>query len=267
MTATPRAGEIASPGGGDGRGRDPGRTDRGDRVRLQRTSSNGGRGPVGEADLYARVLKRFLDCFMAATGLVLTAPMWLVLAIAIKLEDGGPVFYRQQRWGKDGAKFEALKFRSMIANGDAASSRVQATAGDLRVTRMGRMMRRAALDEMPQLINILRGDMSLVGPRALPVNERQRNDPEADLPDDRIEGFALRSHVRPGLTGIAQLYAPRDIARRHKFRYDAVYVRRQSVTLDLFLIFRSVWISLTGGWELYHRAVECRHRGGGRACR
>jgi lipopolysaccharide/colanic/teichoic acid biosynthesis glycosyltransferase len=123
-------------------------------------------------------------------------------------------------------------------------------------------MRKAALDELPQIINILRGDMSLVGPRALPINERQQNDVDVHLTDDQVPGFALRSSVRPGLTGVAQLYAPRDIARRYKFRYDAIYVRRQSLSLDLRLILRSLWISLTAGWERYHNLIEGKAKGG-----
>jgi lipopolysaccharide/colanic/teichoic acid biosynthesis glycosyltransferase len=201
-------------------------------------------------------LKRRLDLFLASVGLILTAPAWLILSLAIKLEDGGSVFHRQERWGKGGTKFRAIKFRSMMADGDPVSAKAQATHGDPRITRVGWFMRKAALDELPQLVNILHGDMSFVGPRALPVNELQRNDREAHLPDDQVPGFALRCSVRPGLTGIAQLYAPRDIARRYKFRYDAIYVRRQTLYLDLRLILRSVWISLTAGWERYHHVTD-----------
>ena len=209
-------------------------------------------------------LKRYLDLLLAAVGLIVTAPVWLVLFAAIKLQDGGPVFYRQRRWGRDGTRSRAIKFRSMVADVDGASGRVQATRGDPRITWVGQLMRKAALDELPQLLNILRGDMSFVGPRALPVNELQRNDREAHLPDDQVPGFAFRCRVRPGLTGIAQLYAPRDIARRHKFRYDAIYVRRQSLSLDLRLVLRSVWISLTAGWERYHQGTGGK---GGRVAR
>lgn len=202
------------------------------------------------------VLKRPLDLLLTAAGLILTALLWLFLSAAVKLEDGGPVFHRQERWGRGGRKFRAIKFRSMVADGDQESGQVQATEGDSRITRVGRLMRKAALDELPQLVNILRGDMSFVGPRALPVNERQRNDREAHLLDEQVPGFPLRCSVRPGLTGIAQLYAPRDIARRYKFRYDAIYVRRQSLSLDIWLILRSIWISLTAGWERYHRVTD-----------
>lgn len=206
-------------------------------------------------------LKRTLDIMCATIGLILSAPGWLILFVAIKVEDGGPAFYRQPRWGKGGTQFRALKFRSMVFDRDGASGRVQAVKADPRVTRVGRLMRKAALDELPQIINILRGDMSLVGPRALPINEQQRNDVDVHLTDDQVPGFALRSSVRPGLTGVAQLYAPRDIARRYKFRYDAIYVRRQSLSMDLRLILRSLWISLTAGWESYHNLIEGKAKG------
>ncbi len=220
------------------------------------------RGDTDASQEYA--LKRCLDVALACVGLALSAPIWLALAAAIKLGDGGPVFYPQERWGKGGIKFRALKFRSMGANGEESAGRVQAAKGDPRVTRVGRLMRKAALDELPQLVNILRGDMSFVGPRALPVNELQRNDRKSHLSDDQIEGFAFRCRVRPGLTGIAQLYAPRDVARRHKFRYDGIYVRKQSLALDLRLIVRSLWISLTGSWEHYHDLIDRKGRKGGR---
>lgn len=207
------------------------------------------------------LLKRPIDLAAAAMGIIVTAPLWAMVAAAIKLEDRGPVLYPQERWGRGGSKFNALKFRSMVVNGDETHGRSQARRGDPRITRVGRFMRKSALDELPQLINILRGDMSLVGPRALPVNEPQTNDQDSHLPDDQIPGFAARCQVRPGLTGIAQFYAPRDIARRHKFRYDALYVRRQSLGLDLRLILRSIWISLTAGWERYHHTVDSRRRG------
>lgn len=206
--------------------------------------------------------KRPLDVITATIGMMVTAPLWLMVSAAIKLEDRGPVLYRQPRWGRGGRQFSALKFRSMVVHGDVTHGRTQARRGDPRITRMGRFMRKSALDELPQLINILKGEMSFVGPRALPVNEQQTNDQDGHLPDDHIPGFALRCQVRPGLTGIAQLYAPRDIARRQKFRYDALYVRRQSLSLDLKLILRSIWISLTAGWERYHHAVDRRRRGG-----
>jgi lipopolysaccharide/colanic/teichoic acid biosynthesis glycosyltransferase len=189
--------------------------------------------------------KRVIDVALASVALLLAAPMWCIIAVAIKLEDRGPVFFTQDRWGRDRRPFRVYKFRSMVVDAD---SRVQAERGDDRITRVGRLLRATSLDELPQLINIWRGEMSWVGPRALPINERQRNE-TVMVPDSAIPGFDLRCAVRPGLTGIAQIFAPRDVPRRRKFRYDAFYIRRQSAWLDVRLIAMSVWISLRLRWE------------------
>lgn len=193
-------------------------------------------------------MKRFFDGALALTGLTLSAPLWLLFAAAIKLEDGGPVFYAQDRVGRGGRTFRALKFRSMRQDAEAATGPLQARHGDTRITRTGRVMRATAMDELPQLWNILRGDMSFVGPRALRPGEIEieGNEPVAL---EAVPGYLQRIAVRPGLTGIAQVYAARDVARRHKFRYDALYIRRQSLWLDVRLILLSFWISFRGTWE------------------
>jgi lipopolysaccharide/colanic/teichoic acid biosynthesis glycosyltransferase len=193
-------------------------------------------------------MKRFFDGALALTGLTLSAPLWLLFAAAIKLEDGGPVFYAQDRVGKGGRAFRALKFRSMRQDAEAATGPLQARHGDTRITRAGRVMRATAIDELPQLWNILRGDMSFVGPRALRPGEIEieGNEPVAL---EAVPGYLQRIRVRPGLTGIAQVYAARDVPRRHKFRYDALYIRRQSLWLDVRLILLSFWISFRGTWE------------------
>jgi lipopolysaccharide/colanic/teichoic acid biosynthesis glycosyltransferase len=190
-------------------------------------------------------LKRIIDVLFSSLALAASAPVWLVIALAIKLEDGGPVFFTQLRWGRGQRAFRVYKFRSMSVTAD---SRVQALQGDHRITRVGRLLRATSLDELPQIFNIWRGDMSWVGPRALPMNERQQNEAGA-VPDSAVPGFALRCAVRPGLTGIAQIFAPRDVPRRQKFRYDGFYIQRQSAWLDLRLIAISVWISVRLRWE------------------
>jgi lipopolysaccharide/colanic/teichoic acid biosynthesis glycosyltransferase len=193
-------------------------------------------------------MKRVFDASLAGIGLVLSSPLWVLFGAAIKLEDGGPIFYSQERVGLEGRVFSALKFRSMRVDAEAMTGAVQAAANDPRVTRVGRVMRATAMDELPQLWNIFRGDMSFVGPRALRPGEIEREGGEI-VPMDRIPGYSARIDVRPGLTGIAQIYAPRDVPRRQKFRYDGLYVRRQSMLLDLRLILLSFWISLLGTWE------------------
>jgi lipopolysaccharide/colanic/teichoic acid biosynthesis glycosyltransferase len=193
-------------------------------------------------------MKRAFDVALAGAGLLVSLPLWLVFGAAIKLEDGGPVFYSQPRVGFRGRIFEALKFRSMRANAESGVGAVQAVENDPRVTRVGRFMRRTAMDELPQLWNIFRGDMSFVGPRALRPGEVDTSGTNL-IQIDQIPGYAARTAVRPGLTGIAQIYAPRDVPRRQKFRYDRIYVRRQSIWLDLRLILLSFWISFLGTWE------------------
>ena len=200
-----------------------------------------------------RVLKRAFDIGLAGAGLLGSAPLWALFALAIKLEDGGPVFFRQERVGRGGQPFTALKFRSMRPDAEAGVGAVQAVEDDPRVTRVGRFMRATAMDELPQLWNIFCGDMSFVGPRALRPGEIEaKSDGRMERLED-VPGFAVRVTVRPGLTGIAQVYAPRDLPRRQKFRYDRLYVQRRSWWLDARLILLSFWISVLGTWEVRGR--------------
>lgn len=193
--------------------------------------------------------KRALDVALSGAGLALSSPVWLLLAGLVKLEDGGPVFYSQERVGEGGRAFKAFKFRSMIPDAEARVGALQASAHDPRVTRIGRLMRATAMDELPQLWSIFVGDMSFVGPRALRPGEIEaRGDGTLERLED-VPGFAERHSVRPGLTGIAQIYAPRDISRRNKFRYDRIYIARRGFALDLRLIALSFWITFRGRWE------------------
>jgi lipopolysaccharide/colanic/teichoic acid biosynthesis glycosyltransferase len=193
--------------------------------------------------------KRALDVALSGFGLIASSPLWALLALAIKLEDGGPVFFSQERAGEGGRVFRAWKFRSMIPDAERHVGAVQAIEGDPRITRIGRIMRATAMDELPQLWNIFAGDMSFVGPRALRPGEIEvLGDGQLEALED-VPGYEHRSRVRPGLTGIAQIYAPRDVPRRNKFRYDRVYVERQSFWLDVRLIATSFWITFRGRWE------------------
>jgi lipopolysaccharide/colanic/teichoic acid biosynthesis glycosyltransferase len=216
------------------------------RTSLEGPSAARGDAPVLRVREYA--LKRVLDATLAAVGLAVSTPLWLLVGAAIKLEDGGPILYTQHRWGQAKRPFRVFKFRSMVVDADRAFGAWQAGKNDPRITRVGRLLRRTSLDELPQLLNIFRGEMSWVGPRALPINERQVNE-TGHIPDEEIPGFDLRCAVRPGLTGVAQVFAPRDVPRRQKFRYDSFYIRRQSLLLDLRLIAISVWISCRLRWE------------------
>lgn len=194
-------------------------------------------------------MKRVFDIVVAGAGLIGSLPVWLAIAAAIKLDDGGEVFYRQERVGKAGRRFEVLKFRSMIPNAEASVGALQASADDPRVTRVGRWLRRTALDELPQLLSIFRGDMSFVGPRALRPGEIEVLGDGRHVALEDVPGFHTRCRVKPGLTGIAQIYAPRDLARRHKFRFDNLYLRKRSFWLDLRLVALSFWITARGTWE------------------
>ena len=195
------------------------------------------------------IAKRALDILLSSFGLIASSPLWALLAAAIKVEDRGPVFYAQERVGLGGRTFRALKFRSMRPDAEAQTGAVQAASGDPRVTRVGRLMRATAMDELPQLWNILRGDMSFVGPRALRPGEIEADGDGRLVRLEDVPGFEHRILVRPGLTGIAQVYARRDIRRQQKFRYDRLYVRRRSWMLDVRLILLSFWISVHGTWE------------------
>jgi lipopolysaccharide/colanic/teichoic acid biosynthesis glycosyltransferase len=181
--------------------------------------------------------------------LLLALPVGAVVALAIKLTDGGPVFFAQERVGKGGAPFKSYKFRSMVPDADKKFGTVQAGEDDPRVTAVGRVLRKTAMDELPQLWNIFRGDMSFVGPRALAVQEVEIRGDGRSVRLEDIPGFAERHRVTPGLTGIAQIFAPRDIPRRQKFRYDRLYVTKQSFVLDIRLVLISFWITFRGKWE------------------
>jgi lipopolysaccharide/colanic/teichoic acid biosynthesis glycosyltransferase len=197
--------------------------------------------------------KRALDVGLSGAGLIASAPLWALIAGAIKIEDGGPIFFAQTRVGEGGRTFEALKFRSMIPDAERGVGPVQAAEEDPRVTRVGRLLRATAMDELPQLWNILRGDMSFVGPRALRPEEIEVDAGGIGAPLEGVPGFVERSSVLPGLTGIAQIYAPRDITRRQKFRFDRLYIRRRSFLLDLRLLLVSFWITMRGTWEARQR--------------
>ena len=193
--------------------------------------------------------KRGLDIVVSALGLLGSAPLWALIGIAIKLEDGGPVFYRQTRVGHRGRIFSVVKFRSMVQDAEGTTGPVWAAENDSRVTVVGRVLRATAMDELPQLLNILRGDMSFVGPRP----ER----PELVARFQReIPGYERRFLAPPGLTGLAQICGKYDSRPRQKLRYDVLYIKRQGFCLDARLIGLSVWITLRGRWESRGKKVS-----------
>jgi len=200
-------------------------------------------------------IKRAFDFTLALAGMALSSPLWLVFSIAIYLEDRGPVFFLQERCGKDGKVFNIIKFRSMkpVRKGESAHL-VEDLQKDPRVTGVGKVLRATAMDELPTLINILKGDMSFVGPRALPFKIEAGRAREYDN-ISQVPGYDIRSRVKPGLTGIAQIYAPKNIDHDERFRYDKLYVEKMSLWLDLKLIFLSFWITFRGKWEHRGRKI------------
>ena len=190
--------------------------------------------------------KRFLDLSILFAAHVFLFPIWVFLWIFIPLfiwlEDGTPVFYIQERLGLNGKTFKVLKFRSMRKDAERYTGAVLAEENDPRATRLGRLLRATALDELPQVINILKGDMSFVGPRAERPVLTEKFSTEA-------LNFSQRLMVRPGLTGMAQIYGKYDSHPVEKLNYDLAYIRRMNPWLDLKLIFLSFWITLRGKWE------------------
>jgi N-acetylglucosaminyldiphosphoundecaprenol N-acetyl-beta-D-mannosaminyltransferase len=201
------------------------------------------------------VAKRTFDVVISGVGLLMSLPLWLVISALIKREDQGPVFYTQLRVGRGGRRFRSRKFRTMVPDADQRFGPVQAGPEDPRVTKTGRWLRTTALDELPQLLNILKGDMTFVGPRALAPTEIEVRGNGSPVALEDIPGCSLRHQVRPGLTGLAQIYAPRDVPRRDKFRYDHLYIRRQSLWLDVRLFFLSLGITLRRKWESRDRKL------------
>ena len=194
-------------------------------------------------------LKRLLDICLSALMLGMALPVIVPISALIKIEDGGPVLYRQKRWGRNGTRFGVFKFRTMVPDAEKRFGITQARENDERITRIGRLLRAMGLDELPQIVNILTGDMSFVGPRSLAVNEVLSDTNNRRVTYEQIRGFRDRLEARPGLTGLATVYIPKDSSPRRKFRYDLLYLRKHSLCLDVHLIALSFWISFRGRWE------------------
>ena len=189
-------------------------------------------------------LKRVMDIVVSALALLVCWPILILLAVAIKLEDGlrSPVLYRQIRVGHNGIPFAVLKFRSMVVDAEADGKAVWATKNDNRVTKVGRIIRTLRLDELPQIFNVLRGQMSIVGPRP----ER----PEfVDRLSETIPYYAERHTVKPGVTGWAQLrysYGASEEDAAEKLQYDLYYVKNHTLLLDLVIILQTAEVVLWG---------------------
>lgn len=179
------------------------------------------------------VVKRILDVIFSLLAIIILSPLMLVMAICIRAEDGGPVFFRQKRYTKGGKIFEILKFRSMIV--DAEKNGVQPSVGeeDPRITKIGKFMRRTRIDEIPQFFNVLRGDMSFVGPRPERVEH-------VDLYVQQIPEFRYRLSVKGGLTGYAQVYGKYNTSAYDKLLLDLMYIENQSTLLDFRIVLLTI---------------------------
>jgi len=191
-------------------------------------------------------MNRALDIAGASVGLALASPALALAALAIKLENGGPILYRQERVGRGGAPFELLKLRTMVVGAEQLGAGYAVNRGDSRITRAGRALRRLSLDELPQLWNVLRGDMSLIGPRPTlsyqveQYSERQRR----------------RLEVKPGLTGWAQIHGRAALPWDERIELDVWYVEHRSPLVDLKILLRTplallggTYKGATGGWH------------------
>ena len=191
---------------------------------------------VKEPSVERRLIKRAMDIAVSLVGLVVASPFMMITALAIKLEDKGPVFYRQPRVTYKGRIFNVLKFRSMRVEDGSIHRSV--TKNDDRITKVGHVIRKFRIDELPQLINILNGDMSLVGPRPEMVENVEKY--TKMLPE-----FAYRQRVKAGLTGMAQIYGKYNTSPADKLALDLVYIENFSLMLDIKLILRTVMVLLT----------------------
>jgi lipopolysaccharide/colanic/teichoic acid biosynthesis glycosyltransferase len=191
-------------------------------------------------------VNRALDVAGAGLGLALASPALAAAAVAIKIEDGGPVLYRQRRVGRDGHEFELVKLRTMVVGAEQQGAGWAVNEGDPRITRVGRLLRRLSIDELPQLWNVVRGDMSLIGPRPTLAYQVERYTPRQ----------RRRLEVKPGITGWAQIHGRAALPWDERIELDVWYVENRSAWVDLKILLRTPRALLsgtykgeTGGWR------------------
>lgn len=183
-------------------------------------------------------VKRALDVTFSLIGTAVSSPILLAVAAAIKLDSKGPVIFKQERLGKDGKVFEIYKFRSMCVGAEQMGTGQYSFKGDSRITRVGKIIRATSLDELPQFINIIKGDMSFIGPRPTLTYHPWPLEEYSDFQRRRFE-------VRPGITGLAQVHGRKAIDWNERIKYDVEYVDNLSLGLDCKILFRTVWNVLT----------------------
>ena len=181
-------------------------------------------------------MTRPLDALLAAVLLVVTSPLLLAAAIAIRLESGGPIVYRQRRVGRHGEPFEMWKLRTMVSGAEAMGAGIYVLEGDARITRVGRLLRRLSLDELPNLVNVLKGEMALVGPR--PTIQ--------DQVDRYTDSQRRRLEVKPGITGWAQINGRTSLPWPERIELDVWYVDHRSLRLDVKILAKTARMLATG---------------------
>lgn len=187
---------------------------------------------------FYRAVKRFLDVTASFLGLVLLSPLLLAVSILIKIDSRGPVIFRQKRIGRNGKVFEIYKFRSMCVGAEKTGSGVYSGKGDARVTRIGKILRATSIDELPQLLNILKGEMSFVGPRAPLTYHPWKYEEYTDFQKRMFE-------VRPGITGWAQVNGRKDVEWHKRIELNVWYVDHMSLLLDIKIMFMTAFKVLT----------------------
>lgn len=187
---------------------------------------------------FYRAVKRFLDVTASFLGLVLLSPLMLAVSILIKIDSRGPVIFRQKRIGRNGKVFEIYKFRSMCVGAEKTGSGVYSGKGDARVTRIGKILRATSIDELPQLLNILKGEMSFVGPRPPLTYHPWKYEEYTDFQKRMFE-------VRPGITGWAQVNGRKDVEWHKRFELNVWYVDHMSLLLDIKIMFMTAFKVLT----------------------
>ncbi len=187
---------------------------------------------------FYRAVKRFLDVTASFLGLVLLSPLLLAVSILIKIDSRGPVIFRQERIGRNGKVFEIFKFRSMCVGAEKTSSGVYSGKGDARVTRIGKILRATSIDELPQLLNILKGEMSFVGPRPPLTYHPWKYEEYTDFQKRMFE-------VRPGITGWAQVNGRKDVEWHKRIELNVWYVDHMSLLLDIKIMFMTAFKVLT----------------------
>lgn len=187
---------------------------------------------------FYRAVKRFLDVTASFLGLVLLSPLLLAVSILIKIDSRGPVIFRQKRIGRNGKVFEIYKFRSMCVGAEKTGSAVYSGKGDARVTRIGKILRATSIDELPQLLNILKGEMSFVGPRPPLTYHPWKYEEYTDFQKRMFE-------VRPGITGWAQVNGRKDVEWHKRIELNVWYVDHMSLLLDIKIMFMTAFKVLT----------------------